>query len=105
MTGISPRVFSLVFGVVYAVVVAGNFPLFIYYPQVGRFTLTDLADPSLGPEMFYYGWIASAGIVALVLAAIVPKNIAGRIPLSAFWLVPLLMFAGGFYRERAWFFY
>jgi hypothetical protein len=102
---VSPRVFTLAFGLTYAAAVAFHYPLFIYYPQADRFSVTDLRDPSLGPEMFYYGWIATAAIVGLVLALVVPKRVADRLPPKLLWLVPFVMFAGGFYREREWFFY
>lgn len=105
MSGLlSARVFSLVFGVVYTITITGNYPLFRYYPAVGRFSWTDLADKSLGPAMSWFGWMAWAFVIAVVLAAIVPRKLADRIPAGVFWLVPLAIFAGGFYREQEWFF-
>ena len=101
---LSARVFSLVFGIVYAIAITGNYPLFRYYPAVGRFSLTDLADKTLGPAMSWFGWMGWAFVIAAVAAAIVPRKLADRIPGSAFWIVALLMFAGGFYRELEWFF-
>jgi hypothetical protein len=100
---LSPVVFTLAFGVAYAVAVVFQYPLFVYYPLVDRFSWTDLRDPALGPEMFYYGWITTAAIVAVLAAGLVPKRVADRVPVILLWLVPLLMLAGGFYRERDWF--
>lgn len=99
----SARVFTLVFGLGHAVAVYGNYPLFRYYPLPGRFSLHDLADRSLGPTMSYYGWIASAAVVAVVLTAVIPKRIGDRIPAAVFWILPIIMLAAAWYREREWF--
>ena len=100
---LSARVFSLVFGIGYTITVLGNFPLFRYYPAVGRFSWVDLADKTLGPAMSWFGWMAYAAIPAVILAAIVPRKIADKIPAVVFWLIPLAIFVGGFYRELEWF--
>jgi len=99
----SAPVFSLTFGLSYAVAVYGNYPLFRFYPLVGRFAFHDLATLSLGPAMTWYGWIATAVIAAGIITAIVPKGISDRLPAAAFWIVPLAMLAAAFYRERGWF--
>lgn len=99
----SARVFTLVFGVAYAVAVFGDYPLFWYYPLATRFSLDDLVDPSLGPSMLWYGWIATAAIPAVIAALIVPRRIAQRIPTAVFWVLPFMVFAAGFYREQEWF--
>jgi hypothetical protein len=99
----SIRVFTLVFGLSYSVAVYLNYPLFRYYPLVGRFSFKDLADNTLGPAMNWYGWIAVALAPALVLALIVPKKVGDRIPVMVFWFVPFVMFLAGWYREQAWF--
>jgi hypothetical protein len=99
----SARVFTLVCGLTYAVAVYGNYPLFRYYPLVQRFSPRDLVDPSLGPAMSWYGWIAIAMMVAAVATAIVPKRLGDRIPAAVFWIVPIIMLAAAWYRERDWF--
>jgi hypothetical protein len=104
ITGLfSARVFSLVFGIGYAIAVYSNHPLFRYYPLVKRWSLHDLVDQSLGPAMSWYGWIAAAAIPAVLLAALVPNRIGDRIPAAVFWIVPFVMFLVGCYNERAWF--
>jgi hypothetical protein len=105
MTGrfLSARVFTLMFGLGYAVAVYGNYPLFRYYPLVRRFSLHDIASRSLGPAITWYGWIATAAVVAVIVAAVIPKRVGDRIPAAAFWIVPVIMFAAGCYRERGWF--
>jgi hypothetical protein len=99
----SARVATLVFGIAYAIAVYVDVPLFRYYPLVQRWSLHDLATQSLGPAMSWYGWIATAAIPAVVLALLVPNRNGERIPAAVFWLVPLVMFAAGWYHERAWF--
>jgi len=99
----STRVFTLVFGIGYAVAVYVNYPLFRFYPLVMRFSLHDLVDPSLGPAMSWYGWIATAAVPALLVAAFVPKRVGDRIPAAVFWIVPFVMLLAGWYRERDWF--
>lgn len=97
------RVFTLVFGIAYAVVVHIDQPLFRYYPLVNRWSLHDLKDLSLGPAMSWYGWIALAAIPALLLSVIVPRRIGERIPEAVYWLLPVVMFLVGWYHERTWF--
>jgi hypothetical protein len=99
----SVRAFTLVFGLGYAVAVYGNYPLFRYYPLVPRFSLHDLADTSLGPAMSWYGWIATAAVLAVIVTAVIPKRIGDRIPAAVFWIVTIIMLAAAWYREREWF--
>jgi hypothetical protein len=99
----SARVFTLVFGIGYAVVVHFDHPLFRYYPLVNRWSLSDLTDQSLGPAMSWYGWIALAAIPAVLLSALVPKRIGDRIPAAVYWFIPVAMFLVGWYHERTWF--
>ena len=97
------RVATLVFGIAYAIAVYVDVPLFRYYPLVQRWSLHDLATQALGPAMSWYGWIATAAIPTIVLAALVPNRIGDWIPAAVYWIVPIVMFVAGFYHERAWF--
>lgn len=100
----SARVFTLVCGIGYAFAVYVNYPLFRYYPLAGRFSLSDLKDPALGPAMSWYGWMAIGALAGLVVTAVVPKRIGDRIPNAVFWVLPFIIFAAGWVRERQWFF-
>jgi len=104
MSFLSARVFSLVFGLVYTYTVGWHVPLFRYYPAVERFSLTDLADKTLGPAMSWFGWMGWAFVIALVAAAIVPRKFADKIPGWAFAVVCVAMAAAGWHREAEWFF-
>lgn len=99
----SARMFSLMFGLCYALAIAIDLPLFRYYPLVERFSLHDQVDRSLGPAMTWYGWIVAAAIPAALLAIVVPNRLADRIPEQVLWGVPVLVLAAGFYCERGWF--
>jgi len=99
----SARLFSLLSGLGYAAAVYCNYPLFRYYPLVGRFSLQDLKDPSLGPAMSWYGWIAVGALCAAVVTALVPKRLGDRIPATAFWIMAILIAVAAWHREREWF--
>ena len=99
----SPRTFSLVFGLGYTVAIVGNYPLFRYYPLVGRYSLTDLVDLTLGPAMSWYGWMGYAAVVAVIASLIVPKRLDDKIWAGVFYVLPLIIFLGGYYREQSWF--
>ncbi len=100
---ISLPFFSLAFGITYTLAVVFNWPLFRYYPLVKRFSFTDLADRTLGPAMAWYGWQMTAAVVALAAAVIVPKRWAERLWPGLYWLIPIAVIFGGFYREQDWF--
>lgn len=99
----SARVFTLVCGIGYAAAVYINYPLFRYYPLTGRFSFEDLKDPTLGPAMSWYGWMAVGAIAGLIVAALVPKRLGERIPNAVFWILPFVILIAGWIREREWF--
>jgi hypothetical protein len=76
--------FSTVFGLAYAITRARALALFTVYPLLGivlpgMHRSRDVADPAmefLAPEMWWYGWTATATLGALViglLAAMLPE--------------------------------
>ena len=99
----SARVFTLVFGLGYTAAIFGDFPMFRYYPLTGQFSLHDLTDPALGPAMTWYGWIATAAVLATIIAAIIPKRFGDLLPAAVIWIVPIVMIAAAWYQEREWF--
>jgi hypothetical protein len=99
----SAPMFSLTFGLGYAIAVSVNYPLFRYYPLVQRFSFHDLATTSLGPSMSWYGWIAIAALFAGIVTPLIPRRVAGRLPTAVFWIVLLAMLAAAGYRESEWF--
>jgi len=105
--------FAAAFALFYAIARARGLALFTVYPAQGIVLLgthrsRDIADPVLdflAPEMFWYGWTASAAVGALatgLLAALLP----GR--LCAFWawcvwIVPPISMIACVYLTIPWF--
>lgn len=84
-------VFAVVFPIVYVVAVEKNYALFTYHPVVNEFGL--LAEPpKAGLAMYYYGWLATSGIIAFlagIIASFAPERMAKRLWSGWSWLVPL----------------
>jgi hypothetical protein len=84
----SPVTFSIAFSVAYAVVFALNLPLFYYYPLHHDFSWGATALKGIGPPMAWYGLMASAAIIAVLCAVVIPERLLAR-PLRNFvWIFP-----------------
>ena len=85
--------FGAVFSVLYLFVMNYSWQLFSYYPQVGKFAFwTSTLPATAGPQMKWYGYVATCAIVSFVAGLIVcllPTNLLRRIwwP-GLIWLVP-----------------
>ena len=82
-------VFAAVFAVIYTLAVWKNYALFTYHPALNQFGI-GVEKAKDGPAMYWYGWMATAGLAGLaagVAASLVPA--ARRIWLGLAWLVPL----------------
>jgi hypothetical protein len=82
-------VFAVVYAVTYAVAVYKNYALFTYHPALYEFGI-GVEQPKDGPAMYWYGWMATAGIAATVLgvaASLVPA--ARRLSAALAWVAPL----------------
>ena len=69
-------VFAVVYAVAYVIAVEQNFALFTYHPALEEFGFL-VEPPKEGPAMYWYGWMATAGIIALVagiIACLVPEQ-------------------------------
>ena len=87
-----------------------NWPLFTYFPSVGDYGefhwLLVPGSDTLGPPMWWYGWIASSILVGLVFAAIamlLPGKAMERIWANLVWIIPLLAFVFLLDYELFWF--
>jgi hypothetical protein len=105
--------YGAAFALFYAIAQARGLALFTVYPAQGIVLLglhrsRDVADPVLdflAPEMYWYGWTASAAVGALViglLAALLPER------LCAFWawcvwVVPPMAMIACVYLTIPWF--
>jgi hypothetical protein len=61
--------FGIAFAILYTVFERLNWPLFTYHPVSGKLEFWKQMT-GIGPPMFWYGWIALAAPVALVVGAI-----------------------------------
>lgn len=100
--------FPVVFALTYFVCWGANLALFSYMPQIGEWAWgTVNATSDAGPAMYYWGWMAYAGIagsLAGLMAAALPHTWAMRLRLG--WLLttaPVAVFAGVVYLSRHWF--
>lgn len=99
-------VFSVVFLIAYAISMHFNITSFSYYPLVGRFAAgVAPATPTLGPAMYWYGWLLDATIVAVVvagIAALLPAKALSRLAAAVPWLA-ILVIAFFLWDLRSWF--
>ncbi len=84
-----------------------SWPLFTYFPEVDmwRWGLVTGND-TIGPPMWWYGWIAAAAIVGLIFAAIamvLPEKTTARAWSVLIWTVPVLAFVFLLNWELSWF--
>jgi hypothetical protein len=105
--------YGAAFALFYAVAHARGLALFTVYPSqaivlLGTHRSRDVADPVLdflAPEMYWYGWIASAAVGALVIglvAAVLPSRLCGFWAYCA-WVVPPLAMIACVYLTLPWF--
>jgi hypothetical protein len=69
-------IFAAAYAIAYVVAVHGNYALFTYHPAIGEFGL-GVEKGRDGPAMYWYGWLATAGVVATLsgaAAALVPAT-------------------------------
>jgi hypothetical protein len=82
--------FTIVYCVVYSIVLALDWPLFKYYPQTGAFTWGWTAHlENSGPSMAWYGLMATAGGIALAGALFVRDHVIAAAMRNYLWLFPL----------------
>ena len=99
-------VFSLVSTIAYvAAYYNKGWQLFSYYPLLNRVSYGALTIPAKesGPAMQYYGWMGTALIAGLVVAAIVPSKYAAKLPAAVAWVVPLVLVIFTLVYEKHWF--
>jgi hypothetical protein len=105
--------YAAAFGLLYVIVRLHGLALITVYPAQGIFLLgmhrsRDVADPVLdflAPEMFWYGWTASAAIGALIIgvaAALLPDRLS-RFWAWCAWVVPSIAIVACVYLTIPWF--
>jgi len=84
-------VFTVVYALAYVIAVWKNYALFTYHPATGALGL-GVEKPQDGPAMYWFGWMATAGIAAIgacLIAWLVPERYAQRLGSGWSWIVPL----------------
>ena len=106
----SNPVFAITFAVAYAILyvlaVEHNWALFTYHPLTGEFHWL-ITRATEGPSMFWYGWMVTAGLGALAIAAVVsflPTGITNRLSVNLSWSIPLAVMLFFVYIMRGFFF-
>jgi len=97
--------FAVVFAVVYVVAVEKNYALFTYHPAVGEFG-AGVQEAKDGPAMYWYGWMATAGLAAFVaglVASFLPEGLTRRLWSGWTWVVPVGVMAAFGYLLRNFF--
>lgn len=88
-------VFSIVYPIAYVVSVEHNYALFTYHPAIGEFG-AGVQKAKDGPAMYWYGWLATAAIIAAVasfVAALLPAPLTRRLSPALTWLAALAVLA------------
>lgn len=84
-----------------------SWPLFTYFPSENMLRWGTLpGNDTIGPPMYWYGWIVSATLVGLafaVIALLLPARATAKAwPILA-WLIPVLAFLFLAEFEKVWF--
>ena len=95
-------VFSLAACVAYTLAYYFEWSLFRYYLAENRFHFSGQAE-SAGPPILWYGWLATAVLAGLAIAAIAPKRAISRLSPDLIWLIPSLLIVAALVYEMRWF--
>ena len=83
--------FSVVFAVTYVIATENNYALITYHPATDEWGV-GIEKPRDGPAMYWYGWLATSGIIAGLaglIAGWLPESVARRLWPGLSWVVPL----------------
>ena len=97
--------FAVVYTIAYVIAVWKNYALFTYHPAINEITL-GVRKPFDGPAMYWYGWMATAGVVAFgacLIACLVPERVASRLWSGWSWVIPLCVLFVLAYLLRSYF--
>ena len=84
-------VFAVVYAVAYVIAVEKNYALFTYHPALEQFGFL-VERPREGPAMYWYGWMATSAIAALLaglIACFIPDRLTKRLWSGWSWAIPL----------------
>src|SRR4051812_42940106 len=98
-------VFGVAYAVAYVVAVWKNLALFTYHPVAGTLAF-GVEKPQDGPAMYWFGWMATAAIVATAacaIAALLPARYTSRLASTWAWTVPIAVLFFFAYLLRGYF--
>ena len=98
-------VFAAAWSIAYLICVDRNYALFTYHPAIYEWGL-GVQKAKDGPAMYWFGWMATSGIAAGVVAAAVawlPESLTRRIWPGWSWAVPVAVMAVFCYLLRGYF--
>lgn len=98
--------FAAAYAILYVLAVENNWALFTYHPISGQFHWL-VQRAAEGPSMFWYGWMATAALGALIIALLVsllPGGLTNRLSVSLSWSIPLAVMLVFVYIMRDFFF-
>jgi hypothetical protein len=106
--------FGTAFGLIYVIARVKGLALFTVYPSLGivlagMHRSRDVADPVLdflAPEMFWYGWTATAALGAFVIgsvAVLFPARWSRWVWRGWVWVAPILAMTACVYLTIPWF--
>ena len=83
--------FAVVYTIAYVIAVWKNYALFTYHPVINEIR-AGVQKPIDGPAMYWFGWMATAGIAAAgacLVACLVPERLSSRLWSGWSWIIPL----------------
>ncbi|MBN8965494.1 MAG: hypothetical protein J0H89_08980 [Rhizobiales bacterium] len=89
--GVFAITFAVAYAIIYVIATEVNLALFTYHSALGEFGFGP-NKPRNGPAMYWFGWIATSTICALVVGAIVaylPDSVTRRLSPTLAWVAPL----------------
>jgi hypothetical protein len=84
-------VFPVVYSISYLIAVEYNYALFTYHPAIEEFGAL-VQPPRDGPAMYWYGWMATAALVALfaaMIATFIPERSVRQLWAGWSWTIPI----------------
>lgn len=98
--------FSITGPIAYCLCVYFNWPVFTYFPAIGRFAWgLEAVQSGTGPNMLWYGWTVTTILIAGglgIIAMMLPERVTNKIPLFLVWLVPILTIPYVIYSLMFW---
>jgi hypothetical protein len=93
--------FSMAAMIVYTIAEYDNWSFLRYY-LLGGFSFGARGGEA-GHFILWYGWVATAALAGLVIAALAPKKLLARLPADLVWMVMIAAILAVAVYEKRWF--